>query len=242
MALTALVSLTATAADPGPISIKGSTVGGSKLRNPGWDETRDPAFHRYTFRQPSPTVRTDVLERAAFLPKELCVTALVEGDGKALRFPLRVVVAGGRTSPVTLVVAPTQQIQFENQDPFPHALYVVGADAMGLPAVEAGPSRTRVWTPPRPGKYEIRDKLAPSVRSWIVVDPHAVNVGYPDRHGELWIDLDPGTYQLRGYFNGEPVGAALPLTVTAAPAEQSLKAPLVLANIVDTPAKPGDGG
>jgi hypothetical protein len=227
VASTAFVSVTAVAAGPAR-TISGSTVGGAELRNPVWEEAKDPARHRYTFREPSPTVRADVLARAAFLPKELCVTALVDGDGKAHQFPLRVVVAGGRTSPVTLVIAPTQRILFENQDPFPHALYVVGADSMGLAPAETGPAKSRAWTPPGPGKYEIRDKLAPSVRSWIVVDTHAVNVGYPDRKGNFSIELEPGAYKVRGWFGGEPVGVELPITVASGGAEQSLKAPLVV--------------
>jgi hypothetical protein len=235
-ALPACAYVSAFAADPVPL-LRGSTVGGDKLKNPVWEEAKAPALHRYTFREPSPTVPTDALARAAFLPKELCVTALVEGEGKALRVPLRVVVAGGRTSPVTLVVAPTQQILFENQDPFPHELYVVGADSMGLAPVETAAAKSRSWTPPGPGKYEIRDKLAPSVRSWIVVDRHAAGVAYPDRKGDFAIELDPGTYKLRGYFGGEPVGVDLPITVTSAPIEQRLKAPLLVGD-----RRRGEGG
>src|SRR5262249_2644605 len=89
-------------------------------------------------------------------------------------------------------------------------------------------SKGRTWTPPGPGKYEIRDQISPSVRSWIVVEPHWASVGYPDRKGDFQIDLEPGTYKLRGYFNGEPVGAELPITVTPAPVEQPLKQALVV--------------
>jgi hypothetical protein len=147
-----------------------------------------------------------------------------------------VVVAGGRTSPVTLVVAPGQQIQFENGDPFSHKLYVVGADSKGFAPIETGSAKSRTWTPPGPGKYEIRDQMAPSVRSWVVVEPHVVNVGYPDRKGDFQIDLDPGAYTLRGYFNGEPVGAELAINVTPVPVEQPLRAPLVVGESDAPPA------
>jgi hypothetical protein len=226
--LAARVADGAGAAPGGPITVKGKTVGSGKLLNPVWNEAKDPNLHRFTFREPSATVRPDVRTLTAFLPKELCVAALVPGDGKALGLPYRVVVAGGRTSPVTLVVASGQQLQFENGDPFAHKLYVVGGDSKGFSPTETAAGKSRTWTPPGPGKYEIRDQLAPSLRSWIVVEPHVVSVGYPDRKGDFQIDLQPGTYTLRGYFNGEPVGTELPVTVALGPVEQPLRAPLVV--------------
>lgn len=234
----ALIAIPIVAVAAGPVTVKGKTIGASKLLNPVWEEARDPALHRYTFREPSATVRTDVRTLTAFLPKELCVAALIDGEGQPLKAPLRVVVAGGRTSPVTLVVAKGQQIQFENQDPFAHKLYVVGPDPKGFAPTETGPAKTRGWTPPGPGKYEIRDQLAPSLRSWIVVEPHVASIGYPDRKGDFQIDLDPGKYKLRGYFKGEPIGAELDITIAPLPVEQPLKAPLVLADMGE-PAKPG---
>jgi plastocyanin len=225
-------------AAPGPVTVKGKTIGATRLLNPVWNEAKDPKLHRFTFREPSATVRAEVRTLTAFLPKELCIAALVPGEGKPNRSPLRVVVAGGRTSPVTLVVAPGQQIQFENQDPFAHKLYVVGADSKGFAPVETGSAKSRTWTPPGPGKYEIRDQMEPSVRSWIVVEPHWVNVGYPDRKGDFQIDLEAGTYMLRGYFNGEPVGSELPVTVAPLPVEQVLKAPLVVGEGEGAPAPP----
>jgi len=241
LATAALLAIPIVAVAAGPVTVKGRTVGGGKLLNPVWEEARDPKLHRYTFREPSATVRQDVRTLTAFLPKELCIAALVDGDGKALKAPLRMVVAGGRTSPVTLVVAKGQAIQFDNQDPFSHKLYVTGADPKGFQPVETGPSKTRTWTPPGPGKYEIRDKLAPSVRSWIVVEPHVVSVGYPDRKGDFQIDLDPGKYKLRGYFMGEPIGTELDVTITPVPVEQPLRAPLVLGEVPVPPA-PGKAG
>jgi hypothetical protein len=228
----------------GPVTVKGKTVGAGKLLNPVWNEVKDN-LHRFTFREPSASVRTDVRTLSAYLPKELCIAALVPGDAKPLGVPYRVVVAGGRTSRVTLVVAPGQQIQFENGDPFAHKLYVVGPDAKGLQPAETAPNKSRTWTPPGPGKYEIRDQMAPSLRSWVVVEPHVASIGYPDRKGDFQIDLEPGSYTLRGYFNGEPVGTELPVTVAPVPVEQPLKAPLVVGESdappppAPAPGKPG---
>ena len=53
-------------------------------------------------------------------------------------------------------------------------------------------------------------------------------MGYPDRKGEFAIDLEPGDYKLRGYFNGEPVGTELTLIVKPGPAEQPLSSPLIV--------------
>lgn len=238
VAVTAALAIPIVAVAAGPVTLKGKTLGASKLLNPVWEEARDPSLHRYTFREPSATVRPDVRALTAHLPKEVCIAALVDGEAQPLKAPLRVVVAGGRTTPVTLVVAKGQSILFENQDPFPHKLYVVGADQKGLQATETGPAKSRTWTPPGPGKYEIRDQYAPSVRSWIVVEPRAQGVGYPDRKGDFQIDLDPGKYKLRGYFKGEPIGTELDILVAPVPVEQPLRAPLMLGDGDGAP-KPG---
>lgn len=208
------------------VTAKGKLSGAEKLLNPVWAEAKDPNSHRYTFREPSPTVRPDVRTLTGHLPKELAIVALGE-KGTAQKVPVTVIVAGGRTTPVTIVVPEGQVIQFENRDPFPHKLYDTGNK--GFAATEMGTTKNRSWTPPGPGKYEIRDALAPSIRSWVVVEPKAIASTYPDRKGEFAIDLEPGPQKLRAYFNGEPVGQELEVVITPFPAEQPLKAPLVVA-------------
>lgn len=224
LALT-LAILTVPGAALAAVTIKGRTTGMPKLLNPVWNEAKDPKANRYTFREPSPTVRADVRALVGYVPKELCVVALGE-KGEPQRTPRTVVIAGGRTSPVTLVVAPGQQIQFENHDPFPHKIYDVGNKA--LPPVEIAAAKSRAWTPPGPGKYEIRDQLAPSVRSWIVVEPKAVASTHPDRQGNFAIEIEAGTYTLQGYFNGEPVGKAVEAVVKPGPDQQFIKEPVVV--------------
>jgi len=215
----------------GPVTAKGKIQGAEKLLNPVWNEAKDPTAHRYTFREPSPTVRPDVRTLTPHAPKEIAVVVL--GEGAAEKVPITVTIAGGRTTPVTIVVPQGQVIQFENKDPFPHKLYDVGSKGLG--AVETGPAKSRSWTPPGPGKYEVRDQVAPSIRSWVVVEPKAAKVVYPDRKGEFTIEVDPGPYKLRAYFNGEPVGQELDVVITPFPAvDQPLKAPLVVA---ETPSK-----
>lgn len=209
------------------VTVKGKTVGMAKLMNPVWNEAKDTKANRFTFREPSPTVRPDVRNLTGYLPKELCVAALSAEKATAGKVPLRVIVAGGRTTPVTLVVAEGQQVQFENHDPFPHKLYeVTGKGGFGVG--EMLPTKSRSWTAPGAGKYEFRDQSSPSIRSWIVVEPRAVAVGYPDRGGNFGIELEPGAYKLRGYFNGEPVGKELDIVVRPGPAEQPLSNPLTV--------------
>jgi hypothetical protein len=222
-------------------TVKGKVAGGAKLMNPVWNEAKDPNARRYTFREPSATVRPDVRTLTGYLPKELCVVVLGE-KGAPSKNPMRMVIAGGRTSPVTLVVAEGQSVQFENLDPFPHKLFDTGGK--GLQATEQPSTKQRTWTPPAPGKYEIRDQLSPSIRSWIVVEPRTVAVGYPDRKGEFTIDVEPGQYKLRGYFNGEPVGTEMDLTVKPVPAEQQLTSPLAVgpAGAPADPATTADAG
>jgi plastocyanin len=217
-------------------SLKGKVTGTAKLLNPVWNEAKDPGAHRYSFREPSPTVRVEARSLTGFLPKELCVAAL--GSKGAPKGTAKVAIAGGRTSPVTLVVAPGQLIQFENQDPFPHRIYVVGGS--GLPPGEVAFTKTRQWTPPGPGKFEVRDELAPSIRSWIVVEPRVVGVTFPERNGDFSIDLEPGKYALRGFFNGEPVGSELAITVTNSP-DQRLGDPLIVGE-AGKPADANKGG
>ncbi len=91
-------------------SIKGRVTGTQKLMNPVWNEAKEANAHRYTFREPSPTVRPDARNLSGYAPKELCIAALGE-KGAPLKAPYRVTISGGRTTPVTLVVAEGQPVR-----------------------------------------------------------------------------------------------------------------------------------
>jgi hypothetical protein len=207
-----------------PVTVKGRLAGTQKLINPVWNEAKDPNEHRYTFREPSVTTRLDVRTLTAQLDREVAVVAVTDAGGGTVKGQT-MVVKGGRISPVTLVVTQGVPVQIENKDPFPHKLYDTGNK--GLQLGETPANKARTWTPPGPGKYEIRDQAAPSIRAWIVVEPKAVALSYPDRKGEFAMDLEPGKYKLRAYHNGNMVGKELDIVVNPAPAEQLLKAPLV---------------
>ena len=93
-------------------------------------------------------------------------------------------VTGGRVFPTTIVVSPNTQLAFKNFDPFKHRIYV---DRTGRRLVQGRrpASRTQVRTgpPSGAGRYEVRDELFPSVRTFVVVDPQVVQVAYPGRDG-----------------------------------------------------------
>ncbi len=218
------------------VTIKGKVEGGRKLFNPVWLEAATPSNHRYTFRQPSTTVGSAAKKLSAYLPKELAVVAL--GDGaQPSSTPVQIHVSGGRTDPVTIVIPVGQNIQFVNDDPFPHQLYdtKLVKDGLGKEATKSGGQR--VWKPPAAGVYEIRDVLFPSVRSWVVVEAKAVATGRVNFKGEFAVPgLAPGAYELQGYHAGKKVGASLKIEVRPVPEIQISRDPLVVAD-----AKTKDG-
>jgi len=218
------------------VAVKGRLLGGNQLLNPVWVEAKDPKNHRYTFRQPSTTVGKAAKKLSAYLPKELAIAAL--GDGPRPTGTVTMHVSGGRTTPVTVVVAEGQNVQFVNHDPFPHTLYSVTEGGGSMAPEKTAKDKQRTWKPPKAGVYEIRDKMFPSVRSWIVVEPKVVGFGTPINANEFVVpDLPPGSYELRAYFSGKPVGKPLPIDVKPVPALQPLPQPLVLAD----KKKKGDG-
>lgn len=210
------------------VTMKGKVEGGHTLLNPVWVEASMPASHRYSFRQRSTTVGADAKRLTADLPRELAVVALGSG-AKATSTPVQVHVSGGRTTPSTIVVAEGQQIQFVNDDPFPHKLYATEEVKDGLGPEATKPGGQRIWQPPSAGVFEIRDELFPSVRSWVVVEPKAVAVGRVNFKGEFVVaGLLPGEYQLQGYHAGKKVGDPLTIEVRPVPDTQEAREPLVV--------------
>lgn len=215
-------------------TVKGRAEG--KLLNPAWQDALDPKKRRFTFREPSPTVRPDVWTLTSYLPRELAIVALGEG-GENAASPKKVTLSGGRTSLVTIVMRPGEQLVIENADPFKHKLYETSGKAK-FNEREIAPKGTTSWTPSEPGTFEIRDRTTPSLRTFVVVEPKAVSVAYPNQKGEFSIELPPGAYKLRGYHSGEPVGAEMPVDVKPTTAPQPLKDPLKVGE-TPAPAKTG---
>jgi plastocyanin len=195
--------------------VKGKLVGLEKLMNPVWAEAKESTSHRFSWREPSPTVRAEFRNLFAYAPKEVCVAALASSPQQPPALPLLITLGGGRTSPVTVVVAPGTRLHFENRDPFAHRLYAVGQSS--FPPGDMVAMATRDWTAPGPGKYELRDENSPSVRSWVVVDPHVAAIAYPNTQGVFsFSQLAAGEYTIKTYFGGSPVGTPKAVAVTAA--------------------------
>jgi hypothetical protein len=211
----ALIALVASAV-PGLAlagNIKGKVLGLDKLMNPVWNEAKEVSAHRFSWREPSPTVRAEFRNLFGYAPKEVCIAALSTSAQEAGRMPMLITVGGGRTSHVTIVVAPGTRIIFENRDPYPHRLYGVGIPQI-LPAAPTAALGKREWAAPAPGKYEIRDELFPSVRTWIVVEPNVAAITYPTTAGAYQFQqLTPGEYTIRAYFAGAPTGTPKTLTI-----------------------------
>jgi plastocyanin len=229
-----IVYATAQAQEPDvKVTVKGKVQGGNMLFNPVWIEAATPANNRYTFRQPSTTVGSGAKKLSAYLPKELAVVALGAGAA-AGSSPTQVHVSGGRTSPSTIVIPEGQNVQFINDDPFPHQLYDTEGVKDGLGKEATKPGGQRVWKPPAVGVYEIRDELFPSVRSWVVVEPKAFAVGKINFKGEFVVPgLKPGEYELQGYHAGKKVGDPLKIEVRPAPETQESREPLVVGKKAD---------
>jgi hypothetical protein len=207
--------------------IKGRVNGIQKLSNPVWSEAKEPGANRYTWREPSPTVKAEFRALFPHAPKEICIAALGAAEAKPGSGAVALRISGGRTSPVMLVVAPGTMIEFQNRDPFPHRPFLVNIPTFQASDMKSASSRQ--WKVPGPGKYELRDQLAPSVRSWIVAEPNVAAIAYPGRDGTFsFANLPPGDYTLKAFFNGEPVGKPLPLKV-ASEIPLEIKEPLVVA-------------
>lgn len=185
-------------------TVKGQVKGHNQLINPVWEEAAKPESQRYTWREPSPTVRAEFRRLFGLAPKELCIAGISAGKVEPPKVPILVTVGGGRTTPVTIVVAPGTRLRFKNNDPYRHRLYAVGEST--LPPAEMAVAAERDWTAPAPGTYELRDELAPSVRSWVIVKEGVASIGYPNRKGEFFLTLPEGDYKLEFFYSGKPIG------------------------------------
>ena len=200
--------------------IRGKVAGFEKLVPDVNAEAADPKAHRYSWREPSPTVAVAARILAGNPSREICVAAFSTDAPKPAEAAVLVKVAGGRTIPATIVVAPSTVLSFKNFDPFPHRLFQLTdgkPDPKWAPQVTLAMA-TRDWRAQSPGHFEIRDELFSSVRMHIVVDPNVIGFVYPARDGAFTMNLPPGTFgtfTLKAFFGGRQVGKDLPgLTLT----------------------------
>jgi hypothetical protein len=188
-------------------SVRGRINGQEKLVPDVYAEAAKPDAHRYTWREPSPTVKPEFRVLSGNPLKEICIAAIAAQQQPPHEPAHLVKVTGGRTVPATIAISNGTRIAFKNTDPFPHKMFIVGAAGNLFKAEEIGPGKQRDFTAPNgKGRYEFRDELFPSLRTFVVVDPNVADITYPGRDGAFELNLGSGEYTLEAFFNGEPVG------------------------------------
>jgi hypothetical protein len=187
---------------PVAVGVKGKVVGWEKLLPQAYAEAAGDS-HRYTWREPSPTVKQEFRKLSANVGRDVCVAAFGAGAAQAHE-PLAVKLTGGRLTPGTLVLSPGSRLSFRNADPFPHVLFEVGNEKWA--ANPTAPGSSREWAAAGPGLYVIRDQLFPSVALYVVVDPNAVEFSMPDHDGVFAMPVTPGDYTFKAFFEGKQVG------------------------------------
>jgi hypothetical protein len=192
--------------------VKGKVTGQEKLVADVYTEAAKPDSHRWVWREPSPTVRAEFRALSANPSRDICIAA-VESAAAPAHEPILIKITGGRTIPTTIAVSPGTRLSFENRDPFPHQIYFVGSTTWKPEIINSG-SRREWSAPPGGGRFEIRDELFPSVRSFVVVDPGVVDVAYPGHDGGFaFTNLASGDYVLKAFFQGKAVGKPVSVTV-----------------------------
>ncbi len=197
------------AALAGPV--KGRISGQEKLVPDVYAEAAKPDAHRYAWREPSPTVRGEFRTLFANPSRDICIAA-VESAAAPAHEPILIKITGGRTIPTTIAVSPGTRLSFENRDPFPHRLYQVGSPTWHAEVINS--AARREWTATGAGRFEFRDELFPSVRTFVVVDTGVVDVAYPGHDGAFaYSALPAGDYVLKAFFQGKAVGKPVAVTV-----------------------------
>jgi hypothetical protein len=202
----ALVLVSGTLLAGAPVTVKGKVTGWEKLLPQVYADVAKPDSHRFTWREPSPTVKQDFRKLSSNVSRDVCVAAFGAGVAQPHE-PKGVKVTGGRITPSTIVVSPGSRLAFKNSDPFPHQLYEEKNPAWA--ANPTAPGSTREWAATATGLHVIRDALFPSVVMYIVVDANAVEFDFPDREGAFSLSLPPGEYTFKAFFDGKPTGKPL---------------------------------
>jgi hypothetical protein len=203
-----LPMLVSVAGHAGSPNVKGKITGQDKLVPEVYAEAAKPESRRWTWREPSPSVASQFRTLSANPSRDLCIAATTSGNAGPQE-AIRMTVTGGRVYPTTIVVSPGTPLAFKNFDPFKHRLYVVGNPS--FKAEDLGANQTRSWSASSAGKYEVRDELFPSVRTFVIVDPQVVQVAYPGRDGAFGLSLPAGEYVLKAFFGGKQVGKPIPV-------------------------------
>jgi hypothetical protein len=195
-------------AGPPPAMVKGKVLGWDKLVPQVYADAAKADARRYTWREPSPTVKQDFRRLSSNVTRDVCVAAFSAAGPPQAHEPLAVKVTGGRMTPATVALPPGSRLSFRNMDPFPHVFYEAGNDKWAPNST--GPGSTREWAASAPGLHEIHDQLFPSVVMYVVVDPGVVEFAFPDHEGIFGMTLPQGEYTFRAFFDGKQVGKESP--------------------------------
>ena len=211
-----------------PPNVRGRVAGWDRLLPQVYAQAaNDP--HRYTWREPSPTVKQDFRKLSANVSRDVCVAAFGSGrrepvDISERRSPTKV--TGWAAFTPQTCWSPTawrSRISFKNDDPVPHQLFEV-SNAAWAPN-PTGPGSSREWAAGAPGLHEIRDQLFPSIVLYIVVDAQVVEFATPDRDGAFSMALPSGDYTLKAFFDGKPAGQTGSTGSTSTPAARTSRSP-----------------
>jgi hypothetical protein len=213
-------------AGPPPATVRGKVAGWDKLVPLVYADTAKSESHRYTWREPSPTVKQEFRRLSANVSRDVCVAALGAASSQPHE-PLSIKVTGGRMTPATVALSPGSRLSFRNLDPFPHVLYEVNTDKWA--AGSTAPGSSREWAAGAAGTHEIRDQLFPSIVMYIVVDPAVVELTFPDKEGAFALSLPPGEYTFKAFFDGKAVSKELGPLRVADRGIFELREPLTLA-------------
>jgi hypothetical protein len=209
--------------------VRGRINGQEKLVPDVYAEAAKPDAHRYTWREPSPTVKPEFRVLSGNPLREICIAAVSAGQQPAHEPPHLVKITGGRTVPSTIAIANGTRLSFKNIDPFPHRLYIVGSQIWK--AETMAPNGSREFSLPAgagAARFEFRDELFPSLRSYVMVDPNIADIAYPGRGGEFELNLNAGDYILKAFFNGKQVGNPVSVSVKGDRTAVTLKDPFNL--------------
>jgi hypothetical protein len=203
--------------------VKGKVLGWERLLPQIYADSSKPDSHRFTWREPSPTVKQDFRKLSASVTRDVCIAAF-GAAAAGVHEPRAVRVTGGRITPSTIVISPGTRLSFKNADPFAHELYEVSNASWAANAVAPGSSRE--WAATTAGLHVIRDQLFPSTVMYVVVDANAVEFDFPDREGAFSMTLPPGDYTIKAFFEGKPAGK--PIDGVHVDRGVELKEPLVV--------------
>jgi hypothetical protein len=114
--------------------------------------------------------------------------------------PVEANIRAGNLEKRVIIVRPGTNVKFRSIDPFDHELYVPNMD--WFPPEKQSRGAFRMIEFAKEGIFEVRCRLMPHMKAWIVVTP-ATYILSADANGSFSVDgLQPGKYTIRVFHNG----------------------------------------